>query len=113
MPLRDLSSTDKESVRRVLTYQLAEWDWEAPTVLGVEKEEVEGLLKIWPAVDDQKEESTAHRAIHASLGDLIGLRGISEEDCQSRIGVTRKELFEIFRRWKPEFQAQSPLDFLA
>ena len=112
MPLRDLSPADQDSIRRVLAYQLARWDWEAPTMLGVQKEEVEGLLARWPAVDDQEEASIAHRAIHSSLGDLIGLRGISEEDCQSEIGVTPKELAEIFQRWKPEFKAKSPLDFL-
>lgn len=113
MPLRDLSPTDQESVRRVLAYQVAGWDWEAPTVLGVQKEEVEGLLARWPAVDDQEEASIAHRAIHSSLGDLIGLRGISEEVCRGEIGVTREELAEVFKRWKPAFRPQSPLDFLA
>lgn len=113
MPLLDLSPGDQESIRRVLAYQLAGWDWETPTVLGVQKEEVEGLLARWPAVDDQEEASVAHVAIHSSLGDLIGLRGISEADCQSEIGVTLKELAEIFKRWKPEFRPQSPLDFLA
>lgn len=113
MPLRDLSLADQESIRRVLEYQLARWDWEAPTVLGVQKEEVQGLLARWPVVEDQEEASMAHRAIHSSLGDLIGLRGIREEDCRSKIGVTPRELGEIFQRWKPEFQARSPLDFLA
>jgi hypothetical protein len=113
MPLRDLNLADKESGRRVLAYQLARWDWEAPTVLGIQKEEVEGLLARWPVVDDQDEAGAAHRAIHSSLGDLIGLRGIREEDCRSEIGVTPKELAEIFQRWKPEFQARTPLDFLA
>ena len=113
MPLRDLTPADQESIRRVFAYQLTKWDWEAPTVLGVQKEEVESLLARWPAVDDEDEASLAHCAIHSSLGDLIGLRGISETDCQSEIGVTPKELAEIFKRWKPEFRPQSPLDFLA
>jgi hypothetical protein len=113
MPLCDLSPADQESIRRVLAYQLAGWDWEAPTVLGVQKEEVEGLLARWPAVDDQEEASVAHRAIHSSLGDLISLRGIRGEDCRSEIGVSPKELAEVFKRWKPEFRPQSPLDFLA
>jgi hypothetical protein len=112
MPLRDLSLADQALVRRVLAYQLTEWDWEAPTVLGVQKEEVEDLLARWPAVDDQEEASIAHRAIHSSLGDLIGLRGISEEDCRSKIGVTTTELAQIFQRWKPSFRQQSSLDFL-
>jgi len=112
MPLRDLSSADQESIRRVLVYQLDGWDWEAPTVLGVQMEEIADLLACWPAVDDLKEASIAHRAIHSSLGDLIGLRGITEEDCRHAVGVTRKELFGIFKRWKGEFQPQSPLDFL-
>lgn len=113
MPLSDLSSAEQQSVRRVLAYQVAGWDWEAPIVLGVQKEEIESLLARWPAIDDQEKTSIGNRVIHSSLGDLIGVRGISEEDCQIEIGVTRKELFETFKRWKSDFHAQSPLDFLA
>jgi hypothetical protein len=113
MPVRSLSFEGQETIRRVLVYQLDGWDWEAPTVLGVEKKEIETLLANWPAIEDQEKESIAHRAIHSSLGDLVGVRGISEEDCQAKIGVSRKELFEVFKRWKGAFKPQSPLDFLA
>jgi hypothetical protein len=69
-------------------------------------------LERWPAIDDQDPESIAHCAIHCSLGDLIGLRGISKEDCQTQIGTSLDELFATFKRWKKDFDPQSPLDFL-
>ena len=56
-------------------------------------------------------EDDAIRGIVKFQEDL-GLRGITEEDCRHAVGVTRKELFGIFKRWKGEFQPQSPLDFL-
>ena len=112
MPLDALSECDREILRRALAFQLKQWDWEWPIVLGFEASDLAAFLASWPPTDDGNQGSVSRAAIHACVGDLVGLRPISESNCMNHIGVTITELANVFSRWHGDFRPQSPLDFI-
>jgi hypothetical protein len=64
-----LSLTEQIQVRRAMSYWTAHWDWECPTLFGIELEELQAVLRDWPH-SAAREEAEALAAIGA-LRELL------------------------------------------
>jgi hypothetical protein len=43
-----LSSDEQEQIRKALSYWVTHWDWECPTLFGIQLEELQVVLAEWP-----------------------------------------------------------------
>lgn len=99
MSLAALMPAELEVVRRAMaaTFEFFSFDFQAR--LGLEPEQMATLLAAWPHVTDVSDDSEACLAVNNSLNDLLHGVGISEEECQRLLGVSRVEAYRIYRKW--------------
>ncbi|MDO8774193.1 MAG: hypothetical protein Q7K57_36870 [Burkholderiaceae bacterium] len=84
-----LSAAEKDQLRRAMSYWAAHWDWECPTLFGIELEELQVVLEAWPhcAVEKEVEASAAIGALRELLygastppkGELPQIMGVEYE----------------------------------
>lgn len=101
MALKDLSSTDHDTIKRCLEFILRsrELDGEFQTRMGVNETMVEKLLIGWPEVDDTPDDSDEAVAINNALNEVVhGLR-ISDQDWSDWFDVSREDVKGAYHRW--------------
>jgi hypothetical protein len=74
-------------------------EWDCETRLGVSPDELRSFLKAWPNVDDSIDDCPACVAINNSLNDLLHGVGISEDEAQASVGVSRAEMQRVYDKW--------------
>jgi hypothetical protein len=99
MTLALLSADEREVIRRSMAATFRYFDFDFHTRLSVEPDEMRALLAAWPAVDDSADDSAACQAINNSLNDLLHGVGISEAAALELVGVTREEMWRVYRKW--------------
>jgi hypothetical protein len=99
MPLADLTTPDREVIRRAMEASFQFFDWDFQTRLGVTPEAMRALLGNWPNVDDTSDESDACLAINNAMNDLLHGVGISDQKALELIGVDRAEMLRVYRVW--------------
>jgi hypothetical protein len=99
MSLADLTSEEREVVRRAMeaTLQLLGWDLDAR--IGVPTQTMRGFLDRWPQMDDLSDQSDGCLAINNSLNDLLHGLGITDEQALDFVGVHREELLRVYVKW--------------
>ena len=65
-----LSSAEQEQVLRAMNYWRTHWDWECPTLFGIELEDFELVIRSWPNTTAELRENQALAAI-GSLRELL------------------------------------------
>ncbi len=75
-----------EALRRAFEYWLEHWDWECPTLFGIDKDELSVVLEGWPnpRVDD---ETTALAALGALRELLDGASSIPGFEVERVLGL--------------------------
>jgi hypothetical protein len=64
-----LSTAEQVQVRSALLYWATHWDWECPTLFGIELEDLQGVLQTWPNVGPQQENEGL--AVIGALRELL------------------------------------------
>jgi hypothetical protein len=64
-----LSGAEQDQVRRAMAYWAAHWDWECPTLFGIELEELQTVLEAWPRSPVQQD--TEALAAIGALRELL------------------------------------------
>jgi hypothetical protein len=64
-----LSIVEQDQVRRAMSYWVANWDWECPTLFGIELHELKVVLDSWP--DTSTPAETEALAAIGSLRELL------------------------------------------
>ncbi len=62
-----LSDSDQQAVRRAMAYWVQHWDWECPTLFGLEREDIVNAIETWP----RSIATTTSRAAIGSLRELL------------------------------------------
>jgi hypothetical protein len=99
MPVADLTTQDREVIRRAMQVSFHFFDWDFQTRVGITSEAMRDLLDSWPNVDDTSDESDACLAINNVLNDLLHGVGITDQKAFELIGTNRAELLRVYRAW--------------
>ncbi|MFN4944284.1 MAG: hypothetical protein ACK5G9_10890 [Akkermansiaceae bacterium] len=88
-----LTSAEQDQLRRAMLYWAANWDWECPTLFGIELAELQAVLKAWPnfTVDNEIEALAAIGALRELLhgastpprSELLQILGIEYEEAST------------------------------
>lgn len=101
MKIEDLSTAEQRALPKVLAYWVAHWDWECPTLFGLEKSDLEAVLASWPASLSSQEE-TAALAIIGSLRELLyGASAAPKSELPAICGLAYKEASALTDRLFP------------
>lgn len=88
-------STVVEPTRRVLQYWVKHWDWECPTLFGLELDELCAVLRAWPNIPAGAEEKTLLAIVGAYRELLYGASAVSVNAVESAIGVTYEKACQL------------------
>ena len=99
MSLNILTHSEQEVVRRTMEGAFKYFDFDFDTRLGVSEDEMRGLLRQWPNVDDSDDDGCACVAINNTLNDLLHGVGISDDEAMQLTGVNRAEMYRIYKKW--------------
>lgn len=98
MNISDLSSIEQDSLRRALAYWVSHWDWECPTLFGLEQAELQAQLDAWPQCL-ALQEKTAVLAIVGALREMLhGASAVNRGSVTSLVGISHTEASELLDR---------------
>lgn len=92
LKLTDLTLREQDAIPRLLSFWLSEWDWECPTLFGLERNELEAIATAWPESIVTMQKQTA-LAVHGSLRELlVGASAVAPDKVAPACGLTHAEL---------------------
>jgi hypothetical protein len=91
MKIEDLSTTEQHALPKVLAYWVAHWDWECPTLFGLEKSDLEAVLASWPASLSSQEKTSALALIGALRELLYGASAVPKAQVPAVCGLSYAE----------------------
>lgn len=92
----ELSDSDNNLILNIMKYWEKNWDFECPTLFGIEREDLQNVIDGWP---DALAKRTVHagRAISHSFGELLwGASSISDEKAKHLFGKSKEALEEFY-----------------
>jgi len=88
MKTSGLTAQEVEATRRAMLYWTEHWDWECPTLFGVELEEMVAVVKTWPLVATGQEELVATCALGAWRELLYGASSVEPARVGETVGMS-------------------------
>lgn len=88
MDASKISDLDQQAVGRAMKYWVEHWDWECPTLFGVELDDLKRVLHRWPLIAeiDQKE---LEAVVIGALRELIyGASSLPRAGVDEVIGIS-------------------------
>jgi hypothetical protein len=104
MDLADLSSRERDALRRVLAYAVDKWDRESPTLFGLDKQALQEVLDGWPS-SSAASEPTAARAIWEPLNYFVNGIGLRDAELQAQFGLSRSECLALMTKLRSRVAA--------
>jgi hypothetical protein len=102
MKITNLSTTDQDALQRTLNYWISHWDWECPTLFGLEQSDFQALVSTWPQCLVLQEE-TAALAIIGGLREILhGASAVKGESIDQFIGICYSEACQLLNRLLPK-----------
>ena len=98
MQVLDLPPTAEEATRRALSYWYEHWDWECPTLFGIERHELFTVLSFWPSVAQGTEELVELAVVGAYRESLYGASAIAKSGVDAQIGVTYEQACRLLEQ---------------
>lgn len=87
MSLTCLSLAEQEQVLRALNYWRTHWDWECPTLFGIEVEDLEQVIRSWPNATTEVREKQALAVIGSFRELLYGASTPGKDRLPSILGL--------------------------
>ena len=88
MDLSKISYVDQQAVRRAMEYWVPHWDWECPTLFGVELDELKRILHRWPLIEDEDELELESVTVGALRELIHGASSLPRAAVQEAIGIS-------------------------
>ena len=95
MDTSSLTSDEADATLRAMEYWIGKWDWECPTLLGVELEELKTVVAHWPAPSAATKGVTALCASGAWRELLDGSAALPAEDVRALTGIGWSEAGQL------------------
>ncbi|HEX9171497.1 MAG TPA: hypothetical protein VF861_02455 [Telluria sp.] len=91
MDTANLAVEDQQALRSAMEYWAARWDWECPTLFGIELDELKRIIEHWPRVG-RDDESHAELATIGALRELLyGASSRPKDAIETFIGISHKK----------------------
>ena len=103
MQVDDLSGKEVEAVGRILQYWTQHWDFECPTLFGLELPEVQSVAEAWPR--SASPEVTALAVLGAMREFLYGASATPKERVLSEVGITFEMASALLDHLFPRIEA--------
>ena len=87
MSLTCLSLPEQDQVLRALNYWRTHWDWECPTLFGIEVEDLEQVISSWPNATAEVREKQALAVIGSFRELLYGASTLGKDKLPSILGL--------------------------
>jgi len=100
--MNEFTTEESQAIYKSIQYWIDKWDWECPTLFGLEKFDMEAVVNRWPnALKENRE--IALKASLGSLGELLygasavpkskisEILGMSYDQSEELCGVIRSE----------------------
>ena len=100
-----LSLTAEEVTRRALGYWSEHWDWECPTLFGIERVELHSVLSTWPTIAPGTEEQVSLAVVGAYRELLYGASAVARSEVEATIGVTHEQACSLLEQLTVFLQA--------
>lgn len=91
MDFATISPSSQEAVRRALQYWVEHWDFECPTLFGVELESLKQVLEHWPTVLSDTDQTVALATLGALREILYGASSIPASQVPAAIGLSYEQ----------------------
>ena len=88
MDLSKISDVDQQAVRRAMEYWVEHWDWECPTLFGIELDELKRVLHHWPLIEDDDEPELESATVGALRELIYGASSLPRAAVQEAIGIS-------------------------
>lgn len=88
MDVSKISDVDQQAVRRAMEYWVEHWDWECPTLFGIELDELKRVLRRWPFIDDDDAPTLESAAVGALRELLYGASSLPRAAVEKTIGIS-------------------------
>ena len=105
MNITGLSPTAEEATRRALLYWHEHWDFECPTLFGIEREDLLAVLSAWPSVARGNEEHTSLAVVGAYRELLYGASAVAQGEVGATIGVSYEQACSLLEQLSVLLQA--------
>lgn len=92
MKLTDLTLLEQDAIPRLLSFWLSEWDWECPTLFGLERNEFEAIATTWPESIVAMEKPTSLAVLGSLRELLVCASAIAPDKVAPMCGLTHAEL---------------------
>lgn len=88
MDVSKIPDVDQQAVRRAMEYWVEHWNWECPTLFGIELDELKRVLQRWPLINDDDERTFELAAVGALRELLYGASSLPRVAIQQTIGIS-------------------------
>lgn len=100
----ELPSENEKLILDILEYWLEQWDFECPTLFGIEESDLKGVISEWPNGFRQNQKVTA-RAVSHSFGELLwGASAISEVNSLAKFGKSKSDIEALYNEIREELK---------
>jgi hypothetical protein len=108
MGIPDLSAAESSALQRILAYWLEAWDWECPTLFGLEREDLAKVLADWPNSLVEEGELAALAVFGALRESLYGASTIPTHKMESVCGLSQADLQALTERLGNRLRTDRP-----
>ena len=91
MDFAAISPASQEAVRRALQYWVEHWDFECPTLFGIELEGLEQVLEHWSTVVSGADQTVALATLGALREMLYGASSVPASQVPAVIGLSYEQ----------------------
>jgi hypothetical protein len=95
MNLASIVPTDLHALRRCMEYWVAHWDFECPTLFGIELEQLQEIIGRWPSIPAGTEETTALAMIGALRELLYGASAPPKARLPVLVGLSYEQAHDL------------------
>jgi hypothetical protein len=101
VPTPLLQPRERAALTEVLSYWQTHWDWECPTLFGLELAEYEAAVATWRASVDLSSPQVAYALLGALMEFLFGASAVTATDVFSITGMAKPDLLALENRVGP------------
>jgi hypothetical protein len=102
MDVSQFSEVEQAAIRQVIAYWISSWDWECPTLFGLEKDDFVTVLDSWPSHLNGEGGMAEFAAAGALREYLCGASAVTAHKAKNETGLSQADLYSILHRLPPQ-----------